>query len=57
MNLLDKYEAEGRVFVFRPQKTVGIKMMEKDRRKLMYLYNDGFDQTVNMISDLRSYLS
>ena len=57
MNLLDKYEAEGRVFVFRPQKTVGIKMMEKDRRKLMYLYNDGFDQTVNTISDLRSYLS
>ena len=56
MNLLDKYEEEGRVFVFRPKTTDGIKMMEKDRRKLMYLYNDGFNQTLNRIDDLKSYL-
>lgn len=56
MNLLDRYEEEGRVFVFRPKTTDGIKMMEKDRRKLMYLYNDGFNQTLNRIDDLKSYL-
>lgn len=38
---------EEKVFVFRPKTTKGFDVMERDRKKLLTMYNDGYKQTIN----------
>ena len=54
---LEQYEAEEKVFVFRPKTTKGFDMMERDRKKLLTMYNDGYKQTIRRLDDLKEYLS
>ncbi len=54
---LEQYEAKEKVFVFRPKTTKGFDMMERDRKKLLTMYNDGYKQTIRRLDDLKEYLS
>lgn len=54
---LEKYESDGKVIVFRPKTTKGFKMMERDRKKLITMYNDGYKQTIRRLDELKEYLS
>ena len=43
LDMIDKYEKEGRIIVLRPIKPVEVGRMEKDIEKLESLYNEGFN--------------
>lgn len=43
LDLVEKMEDEGRVFVIRPQKPVVVDRIEKDTDKLLALYNEGYE--------------
>ena len=41
---LARYEKEGRALVIRPAHSDGFGRMEKDRSKILSMYNDGYNQ-------------
>ena len=43
LDLVDKLEAEGSVFVLRPQKPITVDRIEKDTDKLTELYEEGYE--------------
>lgn len=43
LDMIDKYEKEGRIIVLRPIRPVEVGRMEKDIEKLESLYNEGFN--------------
>lgn len=49
-------EKEGRVFLLAPQYTKGFSRTERDVEKIKALYQDGYDQTMAALGDLRAYL-
>ena len=49
-------EKEGKVFIFRPDTTKGIRRTESDRRVLKGLYDKGYAEGKRRISELREYL-
>ncbi len=42
LDLVDRLEDEGQVFVIRPQSPIMVDRMEKDTQKLLNLYNEGY---------------
>ena len=55
MELLEKWEAEGRIFVIRPEGEL-VSRTEEDYEKLMALYQQGHDQMERLYPDLMAYL-
>ena len=55
MDMMDEYEKEGIIKVLRPGNTAGIKMMDKDKRKLLALYNEGYNQTMRRSRELEEF--
>jgi predicted patatin/cPLA2 family phospholipase len=56
MDLLDKLEEEGKVFVIRPTSTKSFDRFEQDLEKLSNLYNDGYNTCQRNIEKLFNYL-
>ena len=57
MDQIDRLEAEGRIFVVRPQRPVTVDRMEKDRAKLLALVNEGREEVKTTLPALQQYLS
>lgn len=53
---IDRLEAEGRIFVIRPQQPVTVTHTEKDVQKLQALYDDGRAEAARRMEALRRYL-
>jgi predicted patatin/cPLA2 family phospholipase len=43
MELIERLEAEGRIIVIRPERPIVVGRMERDSRKLLALYNEGYE--------------
>lgn len=50
--LLNKLEDEGKILVIRPQKEVTVSRLEKDKKKLESLYQDGMNDAEEKIDDI-----
>lgn len=50
-------EKENKIFVIRPSRTVQIKRVEKDTKKLQEMYDLGIEDANNIINDLKEYLN
>ena len=57
MARIDALEAEGRIFVLRPQRPVTVRRDEKDRAKLLALLNEGREETKAALPALAGYLA
>ena len=53
---IDRLEADGRIFVIRPEQPVEVSRFERDVRKLENLYDEGVTVTSRKLEDLRKYL-
>lgn len=56
LNQIDAWEAQGKLFVIRPQKPVEVGRMEKDVRKLEQLYWEGRMETEALLPSLLDYI-
>jgi predicted patatin/cPLA2 family phospholipase len=56
LDLIDKWEAEGRIFVIRPEGPV-VGRTEQDTEKLLTFYRSGIDQMEQRYGELERYLS
>ncbi len=56
LDFIQKEEAEGNLFVIRPQYEVEVDRLEKDKNKLMKLYEQGLEEGRNAIQSMREYL-
>ena len=56
MDFLEKEEAEGRVFVIRPQQDLKISRLERNEEKLSELYDEGYKEAESRYEDLMKYL-
>lgn len=57
LEFLEKEEAEGRVFILRPQQTVEVGRIEKDKQKLKALYDSGLHDGRASMEKLKEYLA
>lgn len=53
---IKKLEEEGYVYVFRPKKRLAIDRLEKDVSKLSDLYTQGYDETINQMSEFNEWI-
>lgn len=53
---LDRLEAEGRIFIIRPEKPVEVSRVEQDVRKIEALYEEGRQVAEKMLPELKAYL-
>lgn len=56
MEKLEKLEAEGKIFVFRPSRKVEMSRVEKDPNKLQEMYDLGINDGENLLKDLKKFL-
>ena len=56
LDAIERLEAEGKVFVFRPEKLVKIERIEKDPNKLKVLYLQGYHDAAMNYELLKEYL-
>ena len=57
MDLIDKYESEGKIIVLRPSELVKMKRVEKDTNKLQRIYDLGVSDCINNLNKIKEYLS
>lgn len=57
LDYLDELEAEGKVFVIRPQVDFDIDRLEKDKDKLLKLYEEGYNEAAERYEALMEYLN
>ncbi len=53
---IDRLEAEGKIYVIRPDKHVTVKRTEQDKRKLLTLYKDGRRLAEEHLETVKQYL-
>ena len=53
--ILERLENEGRVLVIRPARSSGFSRTEKDRTKILSMYNDGYNQGILLADDVRTF--
>ncbi len=56
MDLIERLEEEGRVFVIRPSEAIPVGRAESDKRKLYAAYDKGYNEASLSYGELRSYL-
>ncbi len=56
IELIEKLEKEGKIFVIRPKTPIKIGRLEKDKGKLTELYNVGYDDAKEYYESLEKYL-
>ena len=54
--IIEKEEAAGNLFVIRPQAPVEVARLEKDKGKLLELYQQGLEDGRAAIDDMKAYL-
>jgi predicted patatin/cPLA2 family phospholipase len=57
MELIDRLEAEGKVFVIRPGRALAVSRVERNSHKLYTVYNQGYAEAKACYDNLCSYLS
>ena len=57
LDYIERQEANGQAFVIRPQKKSEVGRIEKDKDKLIALYEEGYKEAQNCYEDLLVYLS
>lgn len=57
LDYLDALEAEGKVFVIRPQVDFDIDRLEKDKDKLLKLYEEGYNEAAEKYEAMMAYLN
>lgn len=55
--LINKLEKKGKIFVIRPNKPVRIGKIEKNKRKLKILYEEGRQEALINIDSMLDYLN
>ncbi|HJA68745.1 MAG TPA: patatin family protein [Firmicutes bacterium] len=56
LDFIQQEQEKGRAFVIRPRKAVHIGLVEKDRRKLEALYNEGYNDAKDAYPELMKFL-
>ena len=57
LHKLDEYEKEGKVMIIRPTVSKGFSRLEKDKNKILSMYNDGYNQGYEKLNDIRSFFN
>ena len=57
MEMLDRMEQQGQIFLIRPSKPVTVSRLERDTEKLRTLYQEGRSEMQKMLPNLKKYLS
>lgn len=53
---MDDLEKNGNIYIIRPQKEVTVARLEKDKEKLKALYEDGYNQTLELMPKIEKYI-
>lgn len=56
MDLIEKYESEGKIIVLRPSELVRMKRVEKNTKKLQRIYDLGVSDCMNKLDEIKEYL-
>ena len=56
MDRIEELERKGEIFVIRPQKPVVVSRAEKNKKKLTALYEEGLEETLQILDKLEDYL-
>ena len=56
MDLIEKYEQENKIIVFRPSKLIKVKRIEKDTNKLQRIYDLGVSDCMDKLDKIKEYL-
>ena len=56
VELVEKLEKEGKVFVIRPTNPVNVGRIEKDKKKIFEIYKSGYIDTVRQYNKLKKWL-
>lgn len=56
LNLIDKLEKKGKVFVFRPIKELKVDRLEKNISKLEELYEQGYNEATSQMDKLKNWI-
>ncbi|MCF8008612.1 MAG: patatin family protein [Halanaerobiales bacterium] len=56
LDLIDRLENEGKVFVFRPNKKLWMTGLESNQKDITKLYNRGYKETKNRFTDFKEWL-
>ncbi len=56
LSKIKQLENDGLAYVFRPQKPLIIDRYEKDKRKLLRLYEQGYEETLAKLSDFKAWV-
>lgn len=54
---IEELEKEGKVFIIRPKETLEVKRIEKDKKKLLNLYNQGYEEANQYYDKLEKWVS
>ncbi|MDD3240644.1 MAG: hypothetical protein PHW47_11310 [Lachnospira sp.] len=52
---LERLEKDGKVLIIRPTHSKGFSRTEKDRTKILSMYNDGYNQGVQLSDTVRTF--
>ena len=53
---MDTLEKEGKIYILRPQKEVTVGRLEKDKKKLQDLYDEGYTQAKKELKAMKKYM-
>ena len=53
---MDTLEKEGKIYILRPQKEVTVGRLEKDKKKLQDLYDEGYTQAKKELKTMKKYM-
>lgn len=56
IEIIEELERQGKIFVIRPQTPVTVTRTERDMNKLQALYQQGYDETMACMEQLKEYL-
>ena len=56
MDLIEEYEAKGKIIVLRPSELVKMKRVEKDRKKLQRMYDLGISDCTKKLDEIKEYI-
>jgi len=54
---IEELESEGKVFVIRPNRVLEVKRIEKDKKKLLNLYSQGYEEANQCYDKLNKWIS
>ena len=54
---LKEYEDSGKVMVIRPAVSKGFSRLEKDKNKILSMYNDGYNQGYTLTGDIKKFFN